>query len=67
MMMPVALVPADASEASKLFKRLWVHEVFRVFYDRLVDDKDRTWLIQQVGLLFLRMFIDLNRQLAESV
>ena len=37
----VLLVPsANMSEVDKLY-RLWVHEVYRVFYDRLTDHADR--------------------------
>lgn len=40
----VLLVKPASLGDKKTLKRLWVHEVYRVFYDRLVDDDDRKWL-----------------------
>eukprot|EP00117_Sycon_ciliatum_P025270 scpid3533/ scgid21010/ Dynein heavy chain 7, axonemal; Axonemal beta dynein heavy chain 7; Ciliary dynein heavy chain 7; Dynein heavy chain-like protein 2; hDHC2 len=36
----------DALAEPNVLRRLWVHEVMRVFYDRLVDDSDREWLVE---------------------
>ncbi|XP_034028529.1 dynein heavy chain 12, axonemal [Thalassophryne amazonica] len=40
------LFKKESLESKHTMICLFVHEVFRVFYDRLVDDKDRTWLYQ---------------------
>ncbi|XP_040850987.1 dynein heavy chain 12, axonemal [Ochotona curzoniae] len=40
------LVERDAVESKRTMIRLFVHEVLRVFYDRLVNDDDRSWLFK---------------------
>ena len=36
--------------------RLWCHEVYRVFYDRLVDDNDRAWFFGTIKEITSRVF-----------
>ncbi|CAH1783738.1 unnamed protein product, partial [Owenia fusiformis] len=44
----VCLIKKEQVESKRSFIRLWAHEVMRVFYDRLTDDKDRQWLFKLI-------------------
>lgn len=54
--MGCSLMKKESVNNRRIFARLWLHEIMRVFYDRLVDDNDRrdvfVKLTDCVNLLF---------------
>ncbi|XP_052234681.1 dynein axonemal heavy chain 2-like isoform X14 [Dreissena polymorpha] len=58
----------DFHDTRHAMTRLWIHECFRVFYDRLIDDHDKENFIQiiteKLGVLFDQTFHNIcpNRQ-----
>ncbi|KAK9497783.1 hypothetical protein O3M35_003707 [Rhynocoris fuscipes] len=52
----ILLVTKEAVDSKRSFIRLWAHEIFRVFYDRLIDDSDRKWLFGTIQVIVLEEF-----------
>lgn len=52
-------------EEDKLI-RLWIHEIYRVFYDRLIDEKDKETffgIVQDRTIKFFKHSMDKVRQI----
>ena len=47
------LKSASADSPAKMY-RLWVHELYRVFYDRLVDSTDRQEFFNFIKVKFVK-------------
>ena len=52
----ILLVPASHMTEGDKLTRLWTHEVYRVFYDRLIDDKDRLQFFEIVKEMLHQYF-----------
>lgn len=52
----ILLVPATHMSDGDKLMRLWTHEVYRVFYDRLIDDKDRLQFFEIVKEMLQQYF-----------
>ncbi|KAG8190244.1 hypothetical protein JTE90_001328 [Oedothorax gibbosus] len=52
----VLLMPRSHLKDTDKLVRLWIHEVYRVFYDRLIDDADRDLFFEMVSKTTLQQF-----------
>ncbi|KAG5865749.1 hypothetical protein JTB14_010830 [Gonioctena quinquepunctata] len=53
-----AMLRKESAENKKIFPRIWVHEVLRVFYDRLVEEVDKSWVYDRLRTILRDHFKD---------
>ncbi|XP_022919154.2 dynein axonemal heavy chain 7 [Onthophagus taurus] len=53
-----AMIRKESAEDKQTFARLWVHEILRVFYDRLIEASDKTLLFDKLRLSVKDYFKD---------
>uniref|UniRef100_A0A8B9BSN7 Dynein axonemal heavy chain 12 n=1 Tax=Anser brachyrhynchus TaxID=132585 RepID=A0A8B9BSN7_9AVES len=61
------LIKRNSVESKHIMIRLFVHEVFRVFYDRLVEDDDRAWLFNLVKDIVKEHFKEVTEENMRSL
>ncbi|KAF7282405.1 hypothetical protein GWI33_002719 [Rhynchophorus ferrugineus] len=61
-----AMLKKESAETKKTFSKIWVHEVLRVFYDRLIEQKDKDWVYDKLRSCVKDNFRDLFDQVFDN-
>ncbi|CAH1159888.1 unnamed protein product [Phaedon cochleariae] len=62
-----AMLRKESAENKKIFGRIWVHEVLRIFYDRLIENKDKDWVYTKLRSCVKEYFRDNFEQALDNL
>lgn len=62
-----ALLKKDSIDNKKMYAKIWCHEIMRVFFDRLVNDEDRTRAYEKLSKCVQFHFKDKLEELFEDL